>query len=126
MTTVLLVDDDPLQANVRRCVLERHFTDVQRAIDAAEAFILVEEPRFAERLGLVVVGLNRPGMGNRAFVDELISRMPTVPVVVLGRGRENSAMFGGDHVRFLPGAVSSQELLAATRQMMDLHSSRVA
>src|SRR6266700_3825393 len=62
MTTVLLVDDDPLHAYVRRSLLESHFRDVQRARDAAEAFIMVEEPRFAERLGLVVVGLNRPGM----------------------------------------------------------------
>ena len=47
MTMVLLVDDDPLQAYVRRSVLLRHFRNVERATDAAEAFIMVEDPQFA-------------------------------------------------------------------------------
>jgi len=119
MTTVLLVDDDPLQAHVRRSILERHFHDVERAADAAEAFILVEEPLFAEKLGLVVVGLNRPGLGSPAFVAELTLRLPSVPVLVLGRGREEAALYQGHNVRFLPRTVRSDEMLAVSRQMME-------
>src|SRR6266704_7069810 len=102
MTTVLLVDDDPLQAHVRKSILGRHFTAIHRAADAAEAFILVEDPSFARGLTLVVVGLNRPGLGSPAFVAELTSRLPSVPVLVLGRGREEAAFFEGPNVRFLP------------------------
>lgn len=126
MTTVLLVDDDPLQAHVRRSILGRQFHDVKRASDVAEAFILVEDPRFAEKLGLVVVGLNRPGIGSSAFVAELTSRLPSVPVLVLGQDREEAALYNGANVRNLPRAVSSQELLAVSRQMMDRCSPRVA
>jgi DNA-binding NtrC family response regulator len=126
MTTVFLVDDDPLQAHVRRAILERQFHHVERAADAAEAFILVEDPSFAEKLGLVVVGLNRPGLGSPAFVAELTTRLPFVPVLVLGRGREEAALYSGDNVRYLPRSVSSQELLVISRQMMDRYSSRVA
>ncbi len=127
MTTVLLVDDDPLQAHVRKSVLGRHFRSIERAADAAEAFILVEDRFFAEKLGLVVVGLGRPGLGNVEFVAEFTSRLPSVPVLVLGPGRDEAALYSGGNIRYLPRAVSSQELLAVSRQMMDLSAaSRVA
>lgn len=126
MNTVLLVEDDPFQAHVRRSLLGRHFSDVERASDAAEAFILVEDKYFAERLGLVVVGLDRPGMGSRAFVDELTSRLPSVPVLVLGQGLEESATYPGSNVRFLPRAVPAEQFVAVTRQMIEQHRARVA
>jgi CheY-like chemotaxis protein len=126
MTMVLLVDDDPLQAHVRRSILQRQFRAVERAADAAEAFIMVEEPDFVEKLGLVVVGLNRPGMGSPAFVAELTSRIPTVPVLVLGCNREDAALFPGENVRFLLRTVPTDQMLAISRQMMDEYTPRVA
>lgn len=126
MRTVLLVDDDPLQAHVRRSILGRHFQHVERASDAAEAFILVEDPRFAENLGLVVVGLNRPGLGSPAFVAELTSRLPSIPVLVLGRGREEAALYTGANVRFLPRNVPSEQMVAVSRQMLERRTARVA
>lgn len=125
MTIVLLVDDDPLQAHVRRSILQRQFRTVERATDAAEAFIMVEDPDFAERLGLVVVGLNRPGLGSPDFVAELISRLPAVPVLVLGH-RDDAALYPGENVRFLPRAVPTDQMLAISRQMVDQYAPRVA
>ncbi len=126
MTMVLLVDDDPLQAHVRRSILQRHFRAVERAADVAEAFIMVEEPHFAEKLGLVVVGINRPGMGSPAFVAELTSRLPAVPVLVLGCNREDAALYPGENVRFLLRTVPTDQMLAVSRQMMDQYTPRVA
>ncbi len=126
MTTVLLVDDDPLQARVRRSVLGRYFPHIERAADAAEAFILVEDPRFVERLRLVVVGLHRPGLSSPVFVAELTSRLPSVPVLVLGRGREEAAYFDGPNVRFLPRTAPSEQILALSRQMVGEYKDRVA
>jgi len=126
MNTVLLVDDDPLQAHVRKSILGRHFAGIYRAADAAEAFILVEDAIFARGLGLVVVALNRPGLGSPAFVAELVSRLPSVAVLVLGRGREEAAFFEGPRVRFLPRSASSEQMVAVSRQMMDQWTARVA
>lgn len=126
MTTVLLVDDDPLQAQVRKSILKRYFSDVERAADVAEAFIMVEEPRFAERLGLVVVGINRPGLSSPAFVAELTSRLPSIPVLVLGRNREEAALYAGPNVQFLPRTAASERMLAVSRQMMEQYAPRVA
>ena len=126
MTTVLLVDDDPLQAHVRKSILKRHFSDVERVTDVAEAFIMVEEPLFAERLGLVVVGINRPGLSSPAFVAELTSRLPSIPVLVLGRNREEAAYYEGSNVRFLLRNEPSEQMLAVSRQMIEQYAPRVA
>lgn len=87
---------------------------------------MVEDKLFAERLGLVVVGLNRPGMGSRAFVAELTSRLPSVPVLVLGWGGEEAGSLRESNVRFLPRAVSAEQFVAVTRQMIEQHRARVA
>ena len=126
MTTVLLVDDDPLQARVRKSILGRYFSDIQRATDVAEAFILVEDPAFAQRLGLVVVGLNRPGLGSSAFVAELTSRLPSIPVLVLGRAREEIAFYESPNVRFLPWTATPEQLVAMSRRLIEQHRARVA
>jgi len=126
MTTILLVDDDPLQAHVRMTILGRQFPRVKRAADAAEAFILVEDPQFTQRLGLVIVGLNRPGLGSPAFVAELTSRLPSLPVLVLGRGRDEAAFYVGENVRFLPRTASPEQVVALSRQLMGQSAARVA
>jgi CheY-like chemotaxis protein len=122
MTTVLLVDDDPLQAHVRRTILGRAFLPIERAADAAEAFILVEDPEFTRRLSLVVVGLGRPGMGSRAFVAELTSRVPSVPILVLGPAGEEVLYSEAPHVRFLPRTASSEQLLGVSREMVEKYT----
>ena len=126
MTTVLLVDDDPLQARVRSSLLKRHFAAIQRATDVAEAFILVEDPAFCQQLGLVIVCLSRPGLGSPAFVAELNSRLPSVPVLVLGSTREEAAFYQGANVRFLPRTAPAVELITLSRKMMQQYSARVA
>jgi DNA-binding NtrC family response regulator len=127
MTTVLLVDDDPLQAHVRRSILGRSFRKIERAADAAQAFILVEDPEFRKRLGLVIVGLNRPGLSSPMFVAEITSRVPSVPVLVLGHSREEAVHYQGANVRFLPRTAPPEQILAVSRQMIEQYTAaRVA
>ena len=118
MAKILLVDDDPLQAFVRKSILEKRFHDVQRATDAAEALCLVEQPHFAGELGLVISGLRMHGIGGPAFVAELHARLPSVPVLVLGGAKEVPADYSAEGVRFLPRPYASEELLAAASQML--------
>lgn len=124
--TILLVDDDPLKAYVRRAILQRRLSEVERAADAAEAFILVEQPRFAEKLGLIIVALHLPGIGSPAFVSELTNRLPLVPVLVLGQGSEKASDYFGSHVHFMPRPVSTEEMLTVSRQLLTRHLASVA
>jgi hypothetical protein len=59
-------------------------------------------------------------------VAELISRLPSVPVLVLGRRREEAAFYHGDNVRFLLRAVPAEQFVAVIRQMIEQYSARVA
>jgi CheY-like chemotaxis protein len=118
MAIILLVDNDPLQAFLRKSALERRFQHVQRVGDAAEALCLVEQPLFAGNLGLVISGLHMPGIGGPAFVAELHERLPQVPVLVLGNGSEAADDYSSDGVRFLARPVSGEEIVAAAGEML--------
>ena len=118
MLTVLLVDHDPLQASLRKSLLEKRFADVRRVGDAAEALCLVEQPQFAAKLGLVVSGHHQPGMSGSAFVAELHTRMPAVPVLVLGGEGERAEDYTGPFVSFLPKPVGGEEMLAIASRLL--------
>jgi len=118
MATILLVDNDPLQAFLRRSILEGQFPDVERVGDAAEALCLVEQAQFAANLGLVISGEHMQGIGGPAFVAELHERLPQVPVLVLGNGSEAADDYSSDGVRFLARPISGEEIVAAAGEML--------
>lgn len=122
MATILLVDDDPLQAFARKSILGKRFKDVQRAADAAEALCLLEQPLFAKKLGLVISGLHMPGFSGPAFVAELHARLPQLPVLVLGGPSDGPSDYAADGVRFLPKSVDSEAILSMASQMLDQSS----
>jgi DNA-binding NtrC family response regulator len=118
MATILLVENDPLQAILRKSILERKFHAVERVCDAAEALCLVEQPQFAGQLGLVISGLSVPGIGGPAFVAELHERLPKVPVLVLGGGGGASTDYHGAWVRFLPQPCLDRDMLTAAGELL--------
>lgn len=117
-TIILLVDDDPLQAYMCKALLDRRFADVERVAGAAEALCLVEQPQFADDLRLVISRDRLPGIGGPAFVAELHSRMPELPVLVLGDDGLWPADLKGGHVRFLPRSSPTEEIVMAANQML--------
>lgn len=119
MAKVLLVENDPLQAFLRKSILERQFHDVERVGDAAEALCLVEQPHYAGKLGLVISGRHRPGIGGPAFVTELHERLPGLPVLVLDSGGESPDDYdSNEDVRFLSRPFEMDEMLAAANQLL--------
>jgi DNA-binding NtrC family response regulator len=126
MLKILLVDDDPLQAFVRKSILEKRFADVLRVAGAAEALCLVEQPQFADSLGLVVSGHHLAGIGGPAFVAELHSRMPSLPVLVLGDSTEVNGDYSTDGVRFLPRPFVAEQILALASQMLAQNERKTA
>jgi DNA-binding NtrC family response regulator len=118
MATILLVDNDPLQAYERKSILERRFRDVQRVGDAAEALCLVEQPRFAGKLGLVISGQDIHGIGGPAFVAELHTRMPSLPVLVLGSVGESVADYDGKCTFFLARPFATEQMLTVASRLL--------
>lgn len=118
MATILLVDNDPLQGFLCKSILEVRYPEVQRVAYAAEALCLVEQPQFAANLGLVISGHHMPGLDGPAFVAELHTRMPWVPILVLGDASESAEDYAGCDACFRPRPVDSKELLELTGQML--------
>jgi DNA-binding NtrC family response regulator len=121
MATILLVDNDPFQALQRKSILERRFQDVQRVGDASGALCLVEQPQFAGNLGLVISGEHMQGIGGPAFVAEMHTRLPNVPVLVLGIASEAETDYSGGWVRFLPRPFTDAEMLRAAGLLLAQH-----
>jgi len=118
MATILLVEDDPLQAFLTMAVLGRQFGDVCRATDAAEALCLVEQPEFANKLSLVISGHQTPGITGPAFVAELHSRIPQLPVLVLGSPDSAPADYTDQPVSFLHRPFPPEKMLSMTREIL--------
>ncbi len=117
-SVILLIEDDPFLGYARQSVLARRFPRVLRVTDAAEAFIKVDDPEVARDIAVVVVGLHLPGFAGPNFVSELISRIPGIPVLVIGRLGEIAPDYVGESVRFLPHHASSQDVLEGTRDLL--------
>lgn len=126
MPKILLVDYDPLQAFLRKSMLEQRFQDVQRVSEAAEALCLIEQRRFAADLALVIAGHHMPGISGPEFVAELRRRIPNVPVLVLGAVAESTTDYPGEGVYFRHRPISSAELITLTGQLMEQHHCNAA
>jgi len=118
MTSILLVDDDPLQASHILSILEERFGDVRRVTDAAEALCLIEQRGFADNLHLVISGHHLPGMGGPAFVSELRSRAPNLPILVLGAAGETPGDYEEAHVCFLAKPFAAAKMLNLAHWML--------
>jgi DNA-binding NtrC family response regulator len=113
MATILLVDDDPLHAAVRKAILDRKYPDVRRVSDAAEALSLIEQPQFARNLAMVVSSNLNSGIGMASFVSELHLRVPDIPILVIGEKRAIGGDFSDYPVMFLKRPVTADDLLSA-------------
>jgi CheY-like chemotaxis protein len=118
MPTILLVDNDPLQAFLRKSILEQRFDDVQRVADAAEALCRVEQSNFARNLGLVISGQHMQGIGGPAFVAELHERLPQIPVLVLGNASDAQDDYTGASVCFLAKPFAAEDVVAAASVLL--------
>jgi len=126
MATILLVEDDPLQAFLTMSLLGHQFGDVRRAIDGAEALCLVEQPEFADKLRLVIAGHHLPGITGPAFVSELHSRMPHMPVLVLGAPDAAPSEYTDQPVAFLHRPFLAEKMISMTREMLAHNKKAVA
>jgi DNA-binding NtrC family response regulator len=109
MPKVLLIENDPLHAILRKSVLETRFSPVERVADPASALCLVEQP--GKNFDLVVCGSQPPGFGGAALVQELHFRRPGLPVLVLGGQGVQPADYQGPDVLYLASPVEGDEIL---------------
>ena len=118
MAKILLVDDDPLHASVRKAILERKHSDVWRVGDAAEALCLLEQHYYAHEVSLVVSSDQLSGIGLAGLISELHVRMPGLPILVIGEKRLSDGDFTGFPVEYLKRPVTADDLLNAVNRIL--------
>jgi CheY-like chemotaxis protein len=126
METILLVDDNPLRAAMRKSLLEGKAAVVVRALDASEALCMVESPEFAQGLALVITGHLMSGISGPEFVEEFRSRMPEVPVLVLSAVPDAEQEYKGIPQVFVSRASGGDELRSIVSRLVDLGQRQTA
>jgi DNA-binding NtrC family response regulator len=123
---ILLVEEDPLPALVRLSILNKRFSDVRRVANAAEALCVIEETLFTHNLSLVIASHHLPDLEGPVFVAELRSRVPGVPVLVLGNSQDSAREYAGSDVRFLAKPIAADEMVRLAAQMIDWAAHKAA
>ncbi len=126
MRTILLVEEDPLQALVRLKALQKRFSDVKRVIDPVEALCLIEQPVFSDNLGLVISGHYLSGLSGPAFVAELHTRRPGLPILVLGETQDSASEYAGEGVSFLAKPITDETMVAAANRLLSGNKPKAA
>jgi CheY-like chemotaxis protein len=115
--TILLLDDDAIQAATRKAILSHSGHEVIVARDAQEALKWLEDLDFAKRLSLVITDHLMPRMNGPEFVNELRRRFPTLPVLVLSGFPGSEEEYRDLCVIYRLKPIAPEELIELTRSI---------
>ncbi len=117
MLQVLLVDDNPVQLQVRQAVLEQAGFSVATAMTAEEALAHLSRPESASQFGIVVTDHILPGDSGAVFVRQLRehSQIPVIVVTGLAEAEEEYAQL---NVTFLHKPCPPEELIARVKHFI--------
>lgn len=123
---ILLVDDNPVQAEARRAILTRSGAEVVVARSAAEALARLEEPGCREGIGLLVTDHLMPGMNGPELVRLVRALLPNLPVLVLSGLPDAEEAYADSPVLFRLKPFPPAELIRLTRHMLSDRTLRTA
>lgn len=98
--TILLIDDNAIQAATRQAILKRAGHFVIPVLHPQRALEQVRANDFAEPIHLVITDHIMPGMNGSEFVRQLRELQPEVPVLVISGLAEAEDEYGGLNVTF--------------------------
>jgi DNA-binding response OmpR family regulator len=111
--TILLVDDNPLQAATRQAILTYSGNKVFIATNAGQALAQLKDTE----LGLVITDHLMPGMNGPQFVTELRKRLPNVPVLVLSGMPDAEDEYAGMNVLYRLKPIAPEELIRLVQSL---------
>ncbi len=118
MLQVLLIDDSPLQLQVRRAVLQESGFSVATATTAEEALAQLRDPECAARFGVIITDHILPGDSGAVFVRQLRSLQSQVPVIVVTGLAEAEEEYTDLNVTFLHKPCPPEELIRQVGQFL--------
>jgi len=112
-TTVLLIDDNAVQAATRQTILKRAGYFVLAALNPQRALEQFRENQFPEEVDVVITDHMMPGMNGAEFVRELRTLYPHIPVLVISGLDEAEDEYAGLNVLFRLKPLLPDDLLAS-------------
>jgi CheY-like chemotaxis protein len=116
--TVLLIDDNAVQASTRQTILTRAGYLVIAALSPQRALEQLRTGEFPEDLSLVITDHLMPGMTGATFVAELRKSHPDLPVLVISGLEEAEAEYAGLNVLFRLKPLLPDNLLASVHSLV--------
>jgi CheY-like chemotaxis protein len=118
-STILLIDDNAVQAAIRQTILKRAGYFVVAALNPARALEQLQRGDSPEEIGLVVTDHFMPGMIGSEFVRALRKTHPKLPVLVISGSDEAEAEYEGLDVAFRLKPLLPDNLLASVHSLLN-------
>lgn len=116
--TILLIDDNAIQAATRQTILKRAGYFVIAVLSPHRALDQLRAGEFAEEIKLVITDHIMPGMNGSTFVTALRETHPDLPVLVISGLMEAEAEYSGLDIVFRQKPLAPDNLLASVHSML--------
>jgi len=116
--TILLIDDNAVQAATRQTILKRAGYSVIPALNPARALQLFYNHKFPSAIDLIVTDHIMPGMNGSEFITRLREFEPNVPVLVISGMAEAEEAYRGLNVHFRLKPLLPDNLLTSVHNLI--------
>jgi DNA-binding response OmpR family regulator len=118
IATILLIDDNAVQAATRQAILKRAGYSAIAVLSPKHALEQFQQNEFPVEIALVITDHLMPGMNGSEFVRHLRQIRPTLPVLVISGLDEAEIEYEGLHVVFRQKPLHPDNLLASVHALV--------
>ena len=120
--TILLLDDNAVQAATRQTILKRAGYSVIAALNPERALEQFRNDDYPAPIDLIITDHIMPGMNGSEFVREVRKFEPTVPVLVISGLAEAEDEYTGLDIHFRLKPLLPDNLLASVHRLIERSS----
>jgi CheY-like chemotaxis protein len=117
--TLLLIDDNPIQAATRQTILKRAGYHVMAVLSPERALETLRANEYPAPIDLILTDHIMPGMNGAEFITELRTFAPAVPVLVISGLAEAEDEYAGLGVDFRLKPLMPDNLLAIVHRLVE-------
>jgi DNA-binding response OmpR family regulator len=118
-STLLLIDDNAVQAATRQTILKRAGYFVIAALDPVRALEQIQNNEFPSTIDLVITDHLMPAMQGVEFVRALRTTHPVLPVLVISGIDEAEQEYEGLDITFRMKPLLPDHLLATVHRLVE-------
>lgn len=115
--TILLIDDNAIQAATRQTILKRAEYFVIAVLSPERALEQFRNDEFPAKIDLILTDHIMPGMNGSEFVRKVRAFAPDIPILVISGMEEAEAEYASLHVHFRLKPLLPDHLLAVVHEL---------